>query len=1089
MKWVSRTTIVTLGLVVSGAASASAQVINLSEVGPGGTAVQLNGPQANALAGASLMRADLSGDVDRVDLVVGAPGAGPNGEGQAFVFFMGPTYTTGSLSANASAILTGESAGDQFGAATAAGMVTRAEVSPLPPRDLLVAAPAALGGRGIVYLFPGQFTYGDRRAAAAAPFRIIGAVGDRLGTALVATDLDGDGFRDIVMTAPGTGRIYVVFGGPLSGTRDLMMAAADITITSAAGAVALATADFNVDGVKDLAVGVPSGAGTVFLIKGKSRASFGSTFALTAADAQFTGIDMGDAAGATLQAADVDGDGVTDLVVGAPGGNGPSNSRAAAGEAYVLYGKSAFIASKSLATANVTIYGARAGDRLATALSAGNIRRDKADDMMLLAPGASAAGDIDIVYGAAKAALGATIDLAAGIDRVLRGDPANPPLQSMIPLPVTGKGEDIVAASPGSSPNGMSAAGAVFAVLSPTLQLDPVSTSVTVAQGASATVPLRIRNVGSLTAAWAVRTNTSWFSMSPATGSATVTASGDLTLTVTPGNLPPGNYHGGFTYLSTSRDLVWVDTGSVNLTVTAGSGGTTPQNLFGLPSDPDEGSPNGVNTPVGSNVTVVPIRDFLVRFSNVSQAGRTTVDVQQSSGSPGAGRRATPWIYTVRTTAVFSGPVTVAIAYQGFTTFENDMRILNGSLDVTTSVDTGVHAVYGSVTSLPFTFSGVEDRRRLVTIARKGSGSGSLTMSATGSSCGTNCTGFVTGTTVTFTATPATGSRFTGWSGACNGSAPACTLTMPAERASLSLSWTVKRTRDVTAPAPGAMVSDFDGDVRRDIAVFRPSTGVWHALSTGALGTYTAVTLTGASGDITVPGDYDGDGKTDAALYRPSTGVWSILLSSSGSTSVMTYSLGTSGDIAVPEDYDGDGYTDIAVYRPSTRTWMMLKSSTNYSTVETTTFGLSTDKPVPGDYDGDGKADIAVFRPSTGAWYILQSSVAWVDVFTWGASTDVPVQADYDGDGKTDIGVFRPSTGTWYIVNSSTNKSTFLITSWGLGSDAVVPGDYDGDGKADLAVFRPSTATWYILQSATNQSTYMSSTFGLSSDIPILKRQ
>jgi len=199
------------------------------------------------------------------------------------------------------------------------------------------------------------------------------------------------------------------------------------------------------------------------------------------------------------------------------------------------------------------------------------------------------------------------------------------------------------------------------------------------------------------------------------------------------------------------------------------------------------------------------------------------------------------------------------------------------------------------------------------------------------------------------------------------------------------------------------------------------------------------------------PGDFDGDGRSDIAVFRPSTGVWYI-------RGISTITWGGGGDIPVVGDYDGDGKTDIAVYRPSTGAWYIINSSTTIGSVYT--WGGGADIPVAADYDGDGKTDIAVYRPSTGAWYIINSSTTIGSVYAWGGGADIPVAADYDGDGKTDIAVFRPSTGAWYIRGYATYM-------WGGGNDIPVPGDYDGDGKTDIAVFRPSAGVWYIINSST----------------------
>ncbi len=70
-------------------------------------------------------------------------------------------------------------------------------------------------------------------------------------------------------------------------------------------------------------------------------------------------------------------------------------------------------------------------------------------------------------------------------------------------------------------------------------------------------------------------------------------------------------------------------------------------------------------------------------------------------------------------------------------------------------------------------------------VTKKGGGSGTLTSSPAGISCGADCTqSYDSGTVVTLTATAAAGSTFTGWSGACTGtpkSSP-CTVSMTANK-------------------------------------------------------------------------------------------------------------------------------------------------------------------------------------------------------------------------------------------------------------------------------------------------------------------
>jgi hypothetical protein len=94
-----------------------------------------------------------------------------------------------------------------------------------------------------------------------------------------------------------------------------------------------------------------------------------------------------------------------------------------------------------------------------------------------------------------------------------------------------------------------------------------------------------------------------------------------------------------------------------------------------------------------------------------------------------------------------------------------------GSCTVTMNANKSVNAKF-DVTSGGTIFN--------LTVNKSGTGTGTVTSSPSGINCGTTACafGFSSGTVVTLTATPNTGSTFAGWSGACTNASGTCTLTM-----------------------------------------------------------------------------------------------------------------------------------------------------------------------------------------------------------------------------------------------------------------------------------------------------------------------
>jgi len=263
---------------------------------------------------------------------------------------------------------------------------------------------------------------------------------------------------------------------------------------------------------------------------------------------------------------------------------------------------------------------------------------------------------------------------------------------------------------------------------------------------------------------------------------------------------------------------------------------------------------------------------------------------------------------------------------------------------------------------------------------------------------------------------------------------------------------------------------DFNGDGKSDYAIVRNTGGGANGQITWSIalnGGSTIGAAWGLASDFFVPEDYDGDLKDDIAVWRPgaATQAFWYILQSNGNT-LRTESFGQAGDDpSVIGDYNGDGKADLAVYRAGASaglgsTWFF--RTTPEGPVNYMPWGQNGDFPAPGDYDGDGKNDFVVQRNNGGgqARFWLSQTTAGFATVVFGTPTDVVVPGDYDGDGKTDIATIRGSAGAinWYIRPSSTGVISGSPTAifGASATDFPTQGDYDGDGKTDIAIWRPN---------------------------------
>ncbi|MCB9178872.1 MAG: FG-GAP repeat protein [Flavobacteriales bacterium] len=328
-----------------------------------------------------------------------------NGDGFADVIVGAPTYANGQTGEGAAYAFLGSTTGltqtwireeNQAGASCGAAVASAGDVNGDGFSDVIVGAPQWDNGQtneGICRVFIGG-------ANGAAPIQLPGGLShpssaaEHFGQRVAgAGDVNGDGYSDIIIGdryfgAANTGAAFVYHGSAVGVFGSSAWTHVGSVPNGELGFTVASAGDVNGDGYSDVIVGAPYHS-QIYTGCGMALVFHGSSTGVSAAPAWTTlGVGTDHHYGFTVASAgDVNGDGFADVLVGAP-----DEPAAGEGRVYLYFGSSTGLPT----TPSATLSSATNGDFGECVATAGDVNGDGFSDVVI---GAGAINRIHVYHG------------------------------------------------------------------------------------------------------------------------------------------------------------------------------------------------------------------------------------------------------------------------------------------------------------------------------------------------------------------------------------------------------------------------------------------------------------------------------------------------------------------------------------------------------------------------------------------------------------------------------------------------------------------------------------------------------------------